>query len=798
MYEVIKSKNLKYVGKPTQRKDLEEKVSGDAIYTTDMILPGMLHALVKVSPYARAKILSIDTSKAEKLKGVRGVLTGKDLDYKIGLYIVDKDILARSVVRHYGEAVAAVAADDLVIAQKAIDLIEVEYQELPPVLNVEDALKSDAPIIHPELGSYEYFKAAFSPQAGTNIANHTKTRKGDVEKGFEQADYIVERQYTNPAVQHVPMEPHAAIVQWKVNDKITIWSSAQSAFTVRNLMAHAFKLPHNNIRVTIPHVGGGFGGKAGVGIEPLVACLSRKAGGRPVKFVASREEEFYMLPRRTGLTYNIKTGLSKSGKIVSQKMSLYWDAGAYADYAVNVTRATGYSANGPYHIPNAWLDGYTIYTNLPYSTAYRGFGHVEFSWGLERHMDLCSQALKMDPYEFRKINMYKEGSTTITGEVITANSGDVRKCMDTVCKAIGYSKLTKKERDYEKETGKKIGKALVTFKKAPAMPSFTGSSTTIRMNEDGSVTANLTLTEIGQGTYAGISQMIAECLRIPVEMVKVTLDCDTDHDPYDWQTVASKGLFMSGNASIKAAKDLLKIAYGVAGEVLRCDVEDLDHQDGEIFVKHHTSSRVTFAQLSVGYAYPNGNGIGGPIIGNGRYIAQGLTNLEKSTGQGYPAVDWTMGAHGIVVGVDPVSGEFEVKKIATAIDLGRVINPGCVKGQVIGAVIQGLGTGLCEGYIYNEKGVLLNPNFTDNKIPTSKDLPEKMEVYPIETPQLDGPFGARGIGEPPMLSVAAGIGNALKNALEIELINLPIKEQNVWEAIKNKSSFKISDFVIKK
>ncbi len=795
MYE--NDKNLKFIGKDIPRKDTLAKITGEAMYTTDMVLPGMLHALVKVSPYASAKILSLDTSKAEALPGVRGVLTGAELDYKIGLYLVDKDVLAKKFVRHYGEGVAAVVADDLKIAQNAIDLIEVKYEPMKPVLNVKDALKKDAPVIHPDLGSYDYFEPCFTPKPGTNIANHTKTRKGDVEKAFANSDYIVEREYTNPAVQHVPMETHAAIVQWKVDNNIQIWSSAQSAFTVRNLMANSFKLPHSKIKVTIPNVGGGFGGKAGVGIEPLVACLSRKAGGRPVKFVASREEEFYMLPRRTGLVYNIKTGLSKEGKILGQKMSLYWDAGAYADYAVNVTRATGYSANGPYHIPDAWLDGYTIYTNLPYSTAYRGFGHVEFSWGLERHMDLCAQTMGIDPYEFRKLNMYKPGSTTITGEEITADSGNVRKCVETVKEAIGYGTLTAEEKQIEAK-GKKIGKAMVTFKKAPAMPAFTGSTTTIRMNEDGTVNANLTLTEIGQGAYTAIAQIVAERLRIPYDDVNVTIYCDTEHDPYDWQTVASKGLFMSGNASIKAADDLLERVYKVASEVLRCDVIDLDHQDGKVFIKHHPKSFVTFAQVAVGYAYPNGNGVGGPILGVGSYIAQGLTNLEKTTGQGYPALDWTMGAHGVIVEADPESGEYTIKKIATAMDLGKVINLGCAKGQTFGAVVQGMGTGVCEGYIYDDQGKLMNPNFTDNKIPTSKDVPESLEFYPIETPQIDGPYGARGIGEPPMVSVASGIGNALKDALGVELLNLPIRSEDVWRAIADKENFNLKDYVTKK
>ena len=359
---------------------------------------------MKQSPHARARIVKIDSSRAKRLPGVRAVLTGEELDVRLGLYVVDKYILAKGEVRHYGEAVAAVAADSLRIAKQALDLIDVEYEVLPAVLHPLEALKKNAPLVHPRLGDYDYVKEVFTPIPGTNIANHTKLRKGDVEKAFAEAEWIVEREYTNPSVQHVPMETHVAIVEWKQGDEVVIHSSAQSPFTVRNLFCHAFKLPRHKVRVVVPYVGGGFGGKAGIGIEPLAAVLSRKAGGRPVKFQATREEEFSLLPCRSALTYRIKTGVGKDGKIVAQKMTMYWDSGAYADYAVNVTRASGYSASGPYEIPNAWIDAYTIYTNKPYGTAYRGFGHVEFFWGLERHMDLIARAIGFDPLEFRRLN----------------------------------------------------------------------------------------------------------------------------------------------------------------------------------------------------------------------------------------------------------------------------------------------------------------------------------------------------------------------------------------------------------
>lgn len=783
MYE--NDTKLKYVGKRTERLDTFVKLTGDAQYVSDMQFPGMLWGKVKQSPHARATIKSIDTSKAAKLPGVRAIVKGDEINYLQGMYIVDKAILAKGEVRYAGEAVVAVAADTELIAQKAVDLIDVEYEVLEPLLQPLEALKEDAHLLHPDLGSYDYMKSAMNPIPGTNIAHHMKIRKGDIEKGFAESEWVIEREYTNPSVQHVPMETHVSIVQWGKDDHMTIWSSSQSPFTLRNLLSRAFNIPHRKFRIIIPHVGGGFGGKAGIGIEPLCAILSKAAGGRAVKIQATREEEFNLIPCRSQLTYRIKTGIRQDGKILAQKMTMYWDTGAYADYTVNVCRASSYSAAGPYEIPNAWVDGYTVYTNKVFGTAYRGFGHVEFHWGIERHMNLIAHAIGMDPQEFRKKNALRPGSITLTGEKITSHTGSVLKCIEEAEKAINYGTLTKEEQEREKKTGMKIGKAVAALHKAPAMPSFASTSCVIKMNEDGSVTVNQSLMEIGQGTPTALAQMISERLRIPIDKVKMALEKDTDRDPYDWQTVASKGLILSGNAALMAADDLIKKMYELACRPLKADPVDLDHDDGKVFIKHSPEDYVTFEQLAIGYAYPDGRSIGGPMIGVGRYIAQGLTNLDKETGQGLPALDWTYGAHGMIVEVNTETGEYNILKIASAYDVGKVINPQAVRGQAIGGMMQGLGTAICEGYIYDQQGRLLNPSFTDNKIPTAADLPLEVEAIAVETAQLDGPYGARGVGEHSMISVAPALGNAIQQATDAELTHMPIRFEDVWRAVTN-------------
>ncbi len=790
MFHDTDRKALKYVGKDVERIDVVEKLTGQALYTADYEFAGMLHGKVLRSPHAKARIKKIDISKAKRLTGVHAVLTGNDLDYRVGLYLVDKYILARETIRHFGEAVAAVAAETPAIAQEALDLIEVEYEVMTPFLDPKQVFDKKAPLVHPDLGKYSYIEAVFTPIPGTNIANHTKLRKGDVEKGFKEADYVFEREYTNPNVQHVPMETHIAVGKWDTGDRITIHTSAQSPFTVRNLFAFSFKIPHCNIRVITPYVGGGFGGKAGIHLEPLCCCLSKAAGGRPVRIQATREEEFSLLPCRSGLIYNIKTGVKKNGKIVAQKMTMYWDAGAYADYAVNVTRASGFSASGPYEIDNAWVDAYTVYTNKPFGTAYRGFGHVEFSWGMERQMNYVAQQLGIDPLQFRKINALKPGSKTMTGEEVVEHTGNVTKCLDAVAKSINYGKLTPAEIAREKKTGMKIGKAVAALQKAPAMPPFTGTVLILKLNEDGTVTGSHSLTDYGMGTYTSLVQIIAEVLRWPVERIRLPIENDTDRDPYDWQTVASKGLLLSGNAAILAAQDLLDKCYDVACQVLRAQKCDLDHDADKIFVKHHPKSYVTYQQMAVGYAFPNGNAICGPIIGVGRYIAQGLTNLNKENSQGSPALDWTFGAHGLIVEVNEKTGAYNVIKVASAYDIGQVINEGSVRGQAIGGMLQGLGTAMCEGYIYNDKGALLNPSFTDNKIPTSLDIPEEIECLAIETPQIDGPFGARGVGEHSMIAVCGALGNAIEQAVGADLTHMPIRQEDVWKALNRRDGKK--------
>lgn len=783
----MNEKEYRHIGKSPNRIEALEKVTGQATYAYDMELPGMLYAKCLYSPFARAEIVTLDISEAKALPGVKAVLTGEDIPYLVGLYMVDKRVLAHGKVRYQGEAVAAVAAIDEKTAEQAIKLIKIEYKQLPSVLSIDEALEAKI-LVHEDINELEYIKGVFFPQSDSNIASWNKTIKGDIKKGFEEADLIVENELTLPAVAHVPMETHVAIAQADpYTNKVNIWSSTQSPFGVRKLLAKAFGISAGDIQVIAPYVGGGFGGKAGIHLEPLVTALSRASKGRPVKLTATREEEFNQLPTRAGMRGRVKTGVKMDGTITAVEIYFDWDSGAYADYGVNVGKAATYSGGGPYEIHNIELHSRTLYTNKVFSTAYRGFGHLETHWVMERQMDMVAQKLGMDPYEFRMKNILRSGSHTISGELLNDNSGRPDHCLEAVAKEIGWTGYrSEEERALGMKSGKVRGKGLACLQKAPAMPPHTSTSAIMQMDEDGNVRIMLGVVDMGQGANTIMSQIAAEVLDMPIEKVKLVWEVDTNRHPYDWSTVASKYTFMGGNAVKRCAQNMLQQMKEMAAQVLRTSVEDLAHGNEAIYHIQHTHRKIKYKDLAMGYAYPNGNGIGGPLIVKGTYMADGLTFLDPVTGQGLPALDWTFGAHGVEIEVDIETGEIEVIKIASAFDVGQIINKKLVEGQIMGGVLQGIGSAIIEGYKFSPDGRLLNPSFTDNKIPTAKDIPIEIVPILIENAQPDGPFGARGVGEHPMISVPSVIGNALYDALGINFYNLPLSPERVALTIAKK------------
>jgi CO/xanthine dehydrogenase Mo-binding subunit len=770
-------KKTSVVGTSPPRIEGREKVTGAAQYVDDIQFgPNLLHAKLKRSTIPHGKIVRLDISKAKALPGVRVIVTGNDFPGYTGLYLRDRRIFALDRVRFVGEPVAAVAADSEEVAVRAADLIEVEYEEMPGVFDPEYGATGAAPLVHPELGDYECAPFIF-PQAGTNISNWFKVRKGDVELGFAEADLVYEHRYQVPHIQHVPLEPHVCVAQQDVNGKITLWSASQSPFAQRNLIAHALGVGHSKLRVITPHVGGGFGSKAGVSIEGAAVALTMLAKGRPVKLRMTREEEFYTTFVRQGLVAYIKMGMARDGRLTAVQNRFYWDGGAYTEYGVNIARAAGYSGTGPYFIPNIHVDSFCVYTNHPIGGPMRGFGMAEIHWGIEQHIDQMARQLGLDAVDVRLLNCLKEGQETLTG--MTMHATGLSECIRRAATAIGWGQPSSPAGAH-----KARGKGLAAMWKAPAMPPNPGSSANVRLNEDGTVTVSIGGVDIGQGALTAMAQLAAEGLGVKIEDVRVNT-VDTDYSPYEWQTVASRLTWSMGNAVLRAADSARSQILQTVADAWGEELTDLDIVDGQV-VSYRTEESRSLKEIAIyGMQRADGTWIGGPVVGQGRFMPDYVTPLDPETGQGPRAVvHFTTGCQAVEVETDQETGEVQLLKIVSAYDVGRAINPDMVATQMEGGAVQGMSTALLEELILDH-GVPRNPSFTDYRIATSVDAPLEAENIIVEVPQDDGPFGARGIGEHPMVPTAPAIANAIYDALGVRIDRLPITSQRVWESLQD-------------
>jgi CO/xanthine dehydrogenase Mo-binding subunit len=765
------------VGRNMPRVDVHEKVTGAAIYTDDFQFGNaLLFARIKRSPLPHALIKSIDTSKAEALPGVKVVVTGKDFPKRIGLYLKDKFIFARDRVRFVGEAVAGVAAVSEEIAEKALDLIEVDYEPLEPVFDPVFGASPEAPLIHPELGEYEVPNFIF-PEPGTNIANHFKIRKGDIEAAWPNCAAIVEHTFRIPHVQHVPIEPHVAIAKVEENGKVTLWAASQSPFAQRNLIAKALEKSESDVRVIAPYVGGGFGCKAGVTMEAMPVAIATKTKGRPVKLLLTREEEFYTNFVRQGLVIMLKVGCDAQGRLLALENTMYWDGGASTEYGVNITRAGGYSATGPYDVPNVKVDSMCIYTNHPIGGAYRGFGMSELHTGIDQCMDILAEKIGMDKVDFHKLNCVQGGDTLGTG--MRMHDNGLKECIDKVATSIGWG-----VKNPPSAPNKLRGKGIAIMWKAPAMPPNAGSSSFIELNEDGTITVNIGGQEIGQGTNTVMAQIAAEALGVPFEAVRVAGPIDTQYSPYEWQTVASRLTWSMGNAVRTAALDAKRQVLEMVGEAWKEKPENLDIVNGKV-ISYVSEESISLKNIVVyGIPKPNDEGwIGGPIVGRGTFMPSYVTGLDKETGQGNRAVvHYTTGAQALEIEIDKDTGRIDVIKAASAFDVGKAINPDLVKSQIEGGFIQGLSSAMYEE-IKLRNGVMQNPSFVDYRIMTSADIPQEIDSIIVERPQDDGPWGARGVGEHPMVPTIAALANAIYDAIGVRITDPPFSAEKIYLAM---------------
>lgn len=763
------------IGKNINRIDAAQKTSGALRYTDDLTLPGMIFTALVKSPHAHARIESIDTTQALNQPGVVAVFTGDDFDCRIGLYLGDRPPLARGKVRHFGEPVAVVAAHTLKAAKSAAHAIKVRYSPLTVVRSPEQAITADAPVLHEDLSTYSHIDPIL-PEPGTNVGHRTRIRKGDIEKGFKNAHAVIEEKFSFPPGDHAFMEDRVSIVEITPDGQVMVYSSTQSPFNVQTLMSTFFNIPPGKITVSARPIGGGFGGKAGIQLEPLAYLVSRKLGGRPVRVALDRTEEFVCAPGAPGIEARIKLGADKTGVLTAADIQLLFDSGAYADYAVNVARAAGLSCSGPYKIDNIKADSLSVYTNHPFATAFRGFGHIELAFVVERAMDLLAEKLQMDPLAIRMKNAITAGNTTPTQNVLDDNTGDLKGCLVKAADRVDWSKGIH-VRDGETKVR---AKGIACFWKAPAIPTNTDAGAIITFNNDGSINLATGAVEIGQGTQTGLSLIVAEAFGMAPDKVHVVQQVTTDQSPHDWTTAASRTLFMAGNAALMACEDAKEQIRQTASLVLKRDETDLEVDNGLVYVKSEPHISLELGQVVNGFMYEDGTAIGGPIIGRGRYITPDLTHVDPKTGKGHPGLEWTIGAQAVEVEVDLRDGSYKILNAACAMDVGRVIHPDLAHHQVVGAMGMGIGFTTREAFSFDGRERVINNSLRDFKILRYGEQPRYFVDF-LTTPQKDGPFGARGLGEQGILGMPGALASAFSRAIGIQLTQLPITPEILWE-----------------
>ena len=757
-------KSRKAVGVSLPRLDAAEKVTGRAVYTGDIALPRMVFGKVLRSPLAHARIAAIDTRRAEKLPGVVAVITRADLaGFKpYGASYKDQSIVAVDKVRYAGDPVAAVAAVDEATAAEAQNLIRVEYEELPAVTNLDEALAPNAPLVHDaqsaggEIHGYRY--QAGGRFKGTNVCYHFNYCRGNVDAAFRKAAHIFEDTFTFPRVHHYALEPHATVADCD-GDRIVLWASSQDPFTLREHLAEIFSLPLNKVRIIVPYVGAGFGGKLSVKNEPLAVALSWKAK-RPVKLAYSAEESFKTITRHAA-RFRIKTGVSANGMITARECEIYMDTGAYADAGPRVTQKAGYRAPGPYRIPHLRTDAYTVYTNTIPAGAFRGFGTLQVTWAYESQMDIIAKKLGIDPLAFRIKNMLRKG------EAYTA--GDTPVDCDLAAGLIKAAKAVPRTR---KRPGIPRGIGLSCCMKDGG-GTYKIASATVKMTADGSVLLSTGTVEIGQGARTALSQIIAEELAVPIDRIKVA-ELDTDTTPYDISTNASSSTVVMGLSVLRAARDLKNQLLMAAARIFKKKQARLTLKNGKVFNRGDSLSYPEIIAQSLGVK-------AGDITGKGSY----RDKKSRRAILGSPTTFWEISWGGARVAVDADTGELHIERYVSLADVGRAINPAQCLGQDHGAVVMALGHSLLEEMTYRD-GQPVNANLMGYRVPRFRDLPDELRSVLIENENGPGPHGSKGTGEGGLLPVASALANAVADAVGARLYDLPLTPERVWRAMTTK------------
>ena len=748
------------VGKRLPQIDAAGKATGQAAFCADMSFPGVLVGMILRSVHPHARILNIDTSRALKLPGVRAVVTGKDTaGITYGFYtpkpINDEYGIAVDKVRYLGEQVAAVAAVDEDSAATALELIQVEYQPLPAVFDPEQAMQSDAPLIH---------------DGKPNVSLEVNFAAGDVEKAFAQSDHLFEDEYITQAVCTSPLESHAALASYDDSGKLTIWCTTQSPHYVREALASTLQMPLGKIRVIKPMVGGGFGGKREMlGLDFCASLLAKKTR-RPVKVVHSREEEFQSGRRRHAMVVNIKTGVNKDGGLTAKECRVVADGGAYNGHGPQIVAACVSWLTLVYRLENFRFKGYHVYTNKPVASAMRGFGNTQVRFADDCQLDRIANELGMDPLEIRLKNCRGPNEVTVQGAKIT--SCGLKECLQRVADDV----------DFKSKWGKMprlrgIGLSCAAYVSGTkTFYPHDSSAAFIQVMEDGRVSLLTGAADIGQGSNTTLAQIAAEELGIALEDITV-IAADTDVTPMDPGTCASRVTFIAGNAVRIAAQDAKKQLAELAGEELEARPEDMEFKDRRIYVRGTPERALDFADVVKGGLYSKK---GMPVLGRGYYNPPSEFPSFKS-GRGNRSPAYGFGAQAFEVEIDPDTGWVKIIRAAAAQDCGRAINPMAVEGQIEGSISMGMGQAVYEELFY-DNGQTLNSSLAEYRMVTAPDVPQ-ISTHIVETIDPEGPFGAKGISEMPVVPTSPAIANAVYDAIGVQIKSLPITPGKILAAL---------------
>ena len=751
---------LDIVGKSYPQIDGMQKAMGKTKFVTDLVLPGMLYGRTLRSPYPHANIKHIDTSKAKAIRGVRAVATYADTPgIKFGPRSEDWTIFASDKARFHGDEVAAVAAIDEDTAEEALELIEVEYEALPFVTDPIEAMQPGAPLVHDD-------KPA-------NIAAEFKVDVGDVDRAFDDSHIIYEDRYYLNQVYQAYMEPMATLADVDLSGRVTMWTGTQIPNMMRMTYAKALGISADNIRVIVPDYGGAFGGKMENNIHLVATILAQKAQ-KPVKLVNTRYDDFIAGNPRVPMYIDIKLGATKDGVLTGKEVKVIGTAGARLVYSMVIVATACYRVDSLYRFQNVRSKGYTVYTNTVPTACFRGFGNSQMTFVLESALDMIADQLNMDPAELRLKNGIGPNETSIHGWKI--NSSGLKDC---VIQATEKADWQKKRKQREPLRGIGISCCNHVSGNRPFAREFDGGAGIVRIGRDGRVTVYHGESDMGQGQKTTFAQIAAERLGVPLAMVHVE-DVDTDISPFGLGSFATRGTLMGGNGVLAAAKDAFRQLAEIAADLFEARLEDIECRRGEFFVSGSPEKSISFQKVAAEATFARH---GAPVVGTGFYKPPTvLPDPETKYGNISPA--YPFACQIAEVQVDPDTGHVTVIDFVAAHDVGRAINPMATEGQIRGGVTQGLGWTLMENMAY-EDGRLINPDFVDYIVPSALDVPEIKPIL-VEPIEPNGPYGAKGIGEPALNPTMAAITNAIYDATGIRIKALPVSPEKILAELKKK------------